>query len=360
MEKQNWLILGGVGYIGRNLVKLLVDEEVAASIVIVDKSIPEMSHFHPMHLEAFSHPSVRRLQVDLSRDPSAAFQPPPNIIVNLAGETRPALPDIKYQQNTLRVVERCLPLVTPEMRWIEVSTAQVYAPNTRPATETASLAPSSRIAYWRLECERAIAGLNHVILRPGIVYGLGDFTGISKLYSAPRLIIGTVYQQLREKMRVPWVKDLPQHTVHVEDLCRAIVLATQAVPGSVLNVADSGDTRLKTLTTLMEQIFGIRVDYLSGILRKLADTAAATVCEEANEKHMGPWTDMCSSQGVNTPLSPFLELEDMRGIPIALDSSRLVSLGWRPHHPAVTRAALVQQVDMLVAAGAWPQVQIHT
>ena len=359
MEKQHWLILGGVGYIGRNLVKLLVDEQIAGSIVIADKSLPDMSYFHPLHTEAFSHSSVRSLQIDLSRDPAAAFQPPPQVIVNLAGETRPALPDIKYEQNTLRVVQRCLPFVTPEMRWIEVSTAQVYAPSTRPVTETASVTPSSRIAHWRLESERAIARLNHVILRPGIVYGLGDFTGLSTLYTAPRLIIGAVYQQLGEKMKVPWVKDLPQHTVQVEDLCRAILLAAQAAPGSVFNVSDNGDTRLKTITTLMEQIFRIRVDYLSGILRKLADTVAESVCEEANEKHMGPWTDICSNQGVNTPLSPFLELEDMRGIPIALDSSRILSLGWSPRHPAVTKEALVQQINMLVAAGAWPQVQIY-
>lgn len=155
------------------------------------------------------------------------------------------------------------------------------------------------------------------------------------------------------------MKDLPQHTVHVEDLCRAIVLASQTAPSTVLNVADNGDTRLRTLTTFMEQIFRIRVDYLSGILRKLADTAAEAVCEEANEKHVGPWTDMCSSQDINTPLSPFLELEDMKGVPVCLDTSRIRSLGWSPRYPQVTKALLVQQLEMLVASGAWPQVQIY-
>ena len=180
MEKKDWVILGGVGYIGRNLVKHLVENSLANSILVVDKSIPEMSHFHPMHEQAFSHESVRRLQMDLSRDPSAAFEGRPHVVVNLAGETRPALPDIKYEQNTLRIVQRCVPLIPPTTRWVEVSTALVYNPNTRAVAETGTIEPSTRIAYWRRQCELAIAPLNHVILRPGIVYGLGDFTGLSK------------------------------------------------------------------------------------------------------------------------------------------------------------------------------------
>lgn len=179
MEKRDWVILGGVGYIGRNLVKYLVDNEIARSIVVADKSIPEMSHFHPMYEPAFAHPTVRRVQVDLSRDPTAVFQDSPQVIVNLAGETRPSMPDVKYEQNTVRIVQRCLPLVPPTARWIEVSTALVYIPNTRPVPETGTIQPSTRIAYWRYECEKAVATLNHVILRPGIVYGLGDFTGLS-------------------------------------------------------------------------------------------------------------------------------------------------------------------------------------
>ena len=174
------------------------------------------------------------------------------------------------------------------------------------------------------------------------------------------MIIAVVYQHLQEKMKVPWVKDLPQHTVHVEDLCRAIVIASQAEAGSVYNVADLGDTRNQTITALLESIFRVKVDYLNAALRKLASSAAEMVCEQANEKHMTPWSELCAEQGVNTSLSPFLELEDMKGLPIALDTTKIRALGWTPAFPTLTKAALLQQVQLLVETGAWPQVRVFS
>lgn len=61
--------------------------------------------------------------------------------------------------------------------------------------------------------------------------------------AVPRVICAAVYRKLNEKYRVLWTGDLKVHTVHVEDVVRAAMhVATQCPPGSVYNVADSGNT----------------------------------------------------------------------------------------------------------------------
>ena len=40
----SYLILGGTGFIGRNLVDQLIKDEVATKIRVVDKRAPEMSN----------------------------------------------------------------------------------------------------------------------------------------------------------------------------------------------------------------------------------------------------------------------------------------------------------------------------
>jgi nucleoside-diphosphate-sugar epimerase len=54
MEGEPWLILGGVGYIGRNLVKFLLENGITQNITVVDKAMPMLSHFHPSYEELFT------------------------------------------------------------------------------------------------------------------------------------------------------------------------------------------------------------------------------------------------------------------------------------------------------------------
>jgi nucleoside-diphosphate-sugar epimerase len=85
-------------------------------------------------------------------------------------------------------------------------------------------------------------------VRPAIVYGPSDILGIT-----PRLIIGAVYRQLKEKMELLWTKDLKINTVHVEDAVRALwyIAATKeekggrtgpVKAGEIYNLCDKGET----------------------------------------------------------------------------------------------------------------------
>ena len=61
------LVLGGCGFIGRNLVHFLVQENLASYIKVVDKAMPVMSYFHDQFLTSFSSPLVEYQQADLTK-----------------------------------------------------------------------------------------------------------------------------------------------------------------------------------------------------------------------------------------------------------------------------------------------------
>lgn len=126
------------------------------------------------------------------------------------------------------------------------------------------------IAKYKLKAEeelKQISGLNYVILRPAIIYGVGDMTGLT-----PRLVIAAVYKQLKEEMKFLWTKDLRINTVHVIDVVRAMIQLAEAKPksGTVYNLADKGDTDQETVNALIRKMFGISTGFQGTIISNLA------------------------------------------------------------------------------------------
>jgi nucleoside-diphosphate-sugar epimerase len=289
MEGEPWLILGGVGYIGRNLVKHLIDTGVTANITVADKAMPMLSHFHPLFETVFSQ--VEYVQCDLTRTPDKAFNKEYAVIVNCAGETRPAMNEYEHRSKSVGVVESVLPLITSPVKWIELSTAQVYPPDEIRSTEASQTAPYNHSGAFRLEVEQILASnalINYTILRPAIVYGLGDFRGLTNW-----LVLATVYKKRRERMKLLWNAKLKQNTVHILDMCGAIVHVRPMDSGAVFNVADDANTDQGAINKLLERMFRIKTGFHGKTLSKLALSDIEGVCQEANDKHMLPWTDLC-------------------------------------------------------------------
>lgn len=148
-------------------------------------------------------------------------------------------------------------------KWVEVSTAQVYAPGApkKPCTEASKLDPWTRLAKFKLDCEEMLkkSGLNVSILRPAMVYGPGDTSSIAPriivaagektkeatLFSSRRLLFffSLVYKKLDEKQKNLWTKELGLNTVHVDDVCAAIWAARGWPNGQVYNLSDQSEVR---------------------------------------------------------------------------------------------------------------------
>ncbi|ORC90128.1 NAD-dependent epimerase/dehydratase family protein [Trypanosoma theileri] len=357
------LLLGGLGMIGRNLLKYIVDYQLASYVRVADKRVPEMCHLSPTYKSLLTLPYVEVIQADLSvqehvdRAFSAASF---SVIVNLASETQYGHMDAIYERSILRLRTLCAQkaaLLDSCERYIEVSTCQVYeCSNSSPAKENkARLKPWTAMARYHLEAEKIIAtipNLPWVIVRLPIVYGPGDIRGLM-----PRLVCAAVYENTGDSMEFLWGKDLRIHTVHVQDVAAAIwhIVCAGAIH-DIYNVVDDGDTTQGSLNTILESMFKIKTGFVGSIMSNLASCKLEELVEEANDGHMAPWSAMLKKHNIDvTPLNPYLEPELLYNNPLAVDGLKLRELGFQYSCPKLTRELLEDSLEYWVNLGLFPR-----
>lgn len=359
-EKPNWLILGGVGFIGRNFAKYLVDHDLAGEIRVVDKSHWKTSHLNEEHKEFFASKRVEYRQADLSKDghvDNAFADFTPTYVVNLCGETRFGLPEADVEMRTIPPAEKCAAKAVScgVKRFIEVSTAQVYDSNKKDNLETAAVKPWTSVARARLVAEnkvRATNGLDWVILRSATVYGNGDSTGLM-----PRFCCAAVYKSSKEKMKFLWTKDLKYNTVHVEDLCAAIVHATsdRVAAGSIFNVVDDTDTDQGKLNDIITQLFGIETGFAGTMASNLARLNFKSICNDANEGHTPIWMELLNDADIrNTPLSPYISQELLYANQLSVSGAALKATGFNLKHPMLTPQTAQESLQFAETQGIFP------
>jgi nucleoside-diphosphate-sugar epimerase len=364
MSKPNVLVLGGVGFIGRNFVKFLVDHNVAGKIRVVDKVLPSIAFLGPDHQEAFNHPSVEFMQGNLTSAESVAkiFTLPEgkfNLVFNLAAETKYGQTEAVYAEKVLDLSVKVATEAAKRQvdRFIEVSTAQVYEAGKKPSKEGDKLDPWTTLAKFELKAEdelRKIGGLNLIVVRPAIVYGPGDVNGLS-----PRIICGAVYKQLEEKMKFLWDEKLRINTVHVRDVSKGLWhISQKGQLGAIYNLADKGDTNQGDFNDILSKIFGIETGYHGTIVSNLAKVNLKSVAEDVNDKHLKPWSDLCKAAGIlNTPLTPYLDQELLYNNSLSVDGSLVESTGFVYDVPKVDEALVREQIDYFVKQKLFPPLK---
>lgn len=70
--------------------------------------------------------------------------------------------------------------------------------------------------------------------------------------------------------------------------------------------------------------------------------------EESNEKHLSPWAESCSRDGIsNTPLSPYLDQELLYNKHLHIDGSKIETLGFSYQEPRPT-LELLREVNTAI------------
>ncbi|KAJ3211046.1 hypothetical protein HDU67_004808 [Dinochytrium kinnereticum] len=368
------LVLGGVGFIGRNFVAYLVENNLAGKIRVADKALPATSYLSPLHKKAFEDPRVEFKQANLvnpatvekvyTNDDGTQF----DYVFNCAAETKYGQSEEVYDEKVFNLSVAVAKEAAKRgvKVFVEMSTAQVYESDKKPSNEESKVKPWTLIAKYKIKAEeelKKIAGLNLIILRPSVVYGPADLLGIT-----PRLIIGAVYRQLKEEMKLLWTKDLKLHTVHVLDVVRAMwsVAALKDEKGlrsgpvsgfELYNLSDKSDTDQGSINAHLQAIFGIDTGFQGTIISQFAKLNLDSVTEDVNDKHLQPWSELCKAAGVtNTPLTPYLDKELLKDNALSVDGSKIEkALGFSYTVPTMTEASLREVIARFEETGIWPK-----
>lgn len=195
--------------------------------------------------------------------------------------------------------------------------------------------------------------MNISILRPALVYGPGDTSTL-----APRIIVAAVYKKLDEKQKNLWTKDLGLNTVHVDDVCAAIWAAREWNSGTLYNVVDKNKTDQGMINEILEQMFGIKTGFWGQVASNLAKTVGLkAIAEEANDKHLKPWSDLCKEQGItSTPLSPYIDQELLYNNSLSVNGEAIEKTGFKYTHPKLTKQDFTDVVEYFEKQGLFPKI----
>ncbi|GMI43410.1 hypothetical protein TrCOL_g118 [Triparma columacea] len=329
------LVLGGTGFVGRNLVVHLLERFGERIMIrVADKCPPAMAFLSQRYKRAFDDDRVEFVQCDLTRKRGRdlAWRREGggrwDIVVNVAAETGDGRDEALYEKrcaelsamNAERAGEEGTDL------YIEMSTAFVYASSFRtPNDEQASTNPITLQAKWKLKGEeavRGVKGLNWCVFRPAIVYGMGDRNSIM-----PRAVCAATYVGTGERMDFLWDGGIKMSTVWVGDVCRAVACAIEdpdKFNGKIYNLADSGNSTQGLINGLLGETFGIDVGFVGRIISNVARIHMDGVVEVANEKHMRPWSELCTKHNISTVLSPYISRELLQAKNVNVDGGKIV------------------------------------
>lgn len=364
MSKPKVLILGGCGFIGRHLVDYLVTNDLAETIKVVDKTPPQMAWLNQRHTAAFDSENVEFCSANLINVASCqnAFKTDDasgwDYVVNCAAETKPGQTDPVYQEGILKLTTNCANEAVKYRvkRFVELSTGSMCSSEKVPQKEDCPVEPWTMVGKYKALTEqelKKVDGLKYMILRLPICYGTGDRKGLT-----PRLLISGIYKYLNETMKLLWTGSMKMNVVHVEDVCSALweLMQNAQTVGETINVCDDSGATQETISDLLADIFGIKTDYWGVVMSNMTKVDMVGAIEEINDKHLGPWAELCQKDGVlNTPLTPYMDQELLLHKHLNLDNSKLKGFGYQLRRPRITREYLEEIINDFIATNYFPR-----
>ena len=362
------LLLGGCGMIGRNLLKYVVEYNLASFVRVADRTLPCMAYLGS-YAPYYERENVEFMQANLASPehidrvfaPCARAPDGFQLVVNLAAETRYGLDDSVYKMYIVDLRTRCAEKAAQchVEKYVEMSTAQLYDSSTgKPADENAPKKPWTKLGQYHLIAEDAIkqmGRLNWIVMRLPIVYGPGDRSGLM-----PRIVCAAVYQYTEETMKFLWTEDLRINTVHVQDVAAGIWhLICAGEVHETYNLVDANDTTQGKFNALLEAIFRIKTSYYGTLLSQGAKFKMDEIVEEANDGHLDPWQDMCREYQIdNTPLSPFLDKELLYNNHLYVDGRKMAALGFTCSCSRPTAALILDSIKFWLDQKKFPAIPL--
>jgi len=190
MANKKILVTGGLGLIGHNVVRRLLDQGHAVSVTDTRTTydiIPqdELDYLMSERMRKISEMELRTHRVDIT-DPAGIDwlmrQYRPDTVIHLASFPRQKVVNANPQLGSRAMSEGLLNLLETSVRnsvckFLYVSSSMVYGDFTDDVTEDAVCRPQGQYGIMKLAGEWLVhdytrkSGMAHVILRPSAVYG---------------------------------------------------------------------------------------------------------------------------------------------------------------------------------------------
>lgn len=270
------------------------------------------------------------------------------LVFNCAAEIRPNQTVEVYKEGVLKLSLNCAIAAANQnaRRFFELSSGYMNSSEKTSLTEDCKLDPWTVLAKMKVQTEKElklVPNLNLTIIRLPIVYGNGD-----KRYLMPRIVIAGIYKHLNEPMKLLWNEKLILNTVHVDDVVMAMWALSQSEKsvGETYNIVDDSNTTQGKLSDLFEELFSVKIDYWGIVLSNLTRLNMKDTVSDINDKHMGPWAEICQKDDIaSTPLTPYMDEELLYHKHVNLDNSKLKDFGYKLTVPTIT-ADLIKDVIM--------------
>ena len=327
-----WLVTGGAGFVGSNLISSILTERPQDQVVVLDNfsasafdefAVPPLEHAARLAPDAPVWDENRRLGVIegdiLDMDAVSRATAGADIIVHLAANTGvgPSVDNPRRDSEmnvggTLNMLEGAR--AAGVKRFVFASSGAPAGLCTPPITETIAPRPvspygASKLAGEAYCCAYAVAfGVPTVALRFSNIYGPRSWRKGS--------VVATFIRQAMAGAPITVNGDGSQTRdfIHIDDLTRAIVLSatTEGLSGELYQIATGNETSVNELLALLEDRF--RAAGLPAIQRRQGERTAADVernfadpAKAARELGWRPQKDL--AEGLGETLDWFLRYQ---------------------------------------------------
>jgi len=267
---QNILFIGGAGFIGSNIIKTMLAEQIAAKIFVLEPTFANISRIEQLDVTIF-----RGELSDFDNVQSIIEQHEIDTVVHLVSTLIPGSTFEDYKREFQNVIFPSIELMSlcskRHIKFIYFSSGGTIYGNridTTPFVETDSVAPISYYGWSKQMMENGIKyvhrteGLDYLILRPSNPYGHGQ-----RLHAQQGLIavaLGKIFAN--EPITVWGDGNSVRDYIYIDDLAKIVCqLMKQDVKNTILNVGSGVGYSINDIINELKSIVTelVRVEHVS-------------------------------------------------------------------------------------------------
>jgi nucleoside-diphosphate-sugar epimerase len=205
MKNLKIILPGGAGFVGRNLVKFLVNVVPAENITVIDKSAD--------HLKMVKKYGVKTVEADLSEKGTwYDLFSGQDIIIHLAAQIS-SLHEEDFLKNNIRATENIIEAAKAAgvSKILFFSSAAVLSVRKDPYADT------------KLQAQELVrqSGLTYCIIQPSLMYGPTDDKNIGYLIN---------FAKKMPVFPIPGHGRWPRQPIYIDDICRLILRILEEFP----------------------------------------------------------------------------------------------------------------------------------